>query len=83
MLEQNHHDWSLRWKREGRKEGRKEGRLEERRRLVERQLGQKFGPLTVATRERLDKADGRQLLRWSERLLNAERLGDVFETREV
>ena len=65
---------------EGRKEGRKEGRLDERRRLVGRQLTKKFGPLDEQTQKRLQQAGGRQLLSWSERLLTADNLEDVFKS---
>jgi hypothetical protein len=39
----------------------------------------KFGPLAPAVEERVRSADAGRLLEWSERVLTAERLQDVFE----
>jgi hypothetical protein len=79
-------DWSRAWKQEGREEGRKAGRQEgpeegqkkgEARMLV-RLLELRFGPLDETARAKLDGADADTLLRWGERVLTAQALGEVF-----
>jgi hypothetical protein len=62
------------WNREIRQEGRKEGLLQ----FFLRQLEIKFGALDEHTRARVSAADSQRLMEWGERLLSAERLGDVF-----
>ena len=63
-----------RWNREIREEGRQEGEA----RVVLRQLRLKFGPLHPEIEEQVHSADADRLLRWSERILSAESLQDVF-----
>ncbi len=67
-----------RWNSQIREEGRQEGRQEGEARVVLRLLRLKFGPLTPETEERVRSADADRLLEWSERVLTAERLQDVF-----
>jgi predicted transposase YdaD len=67
-----------RWNREIREEGRQEGRQEEGARVVLRLLRLKFGPLDPEIEERVHSADADRLLGWSERILTAESLQDVF-----
>ncbi len=66
-------------KKEGKKEGRKlgirEGELAVLRRLLER----KFGELPLEAVERLERADVDLLLVWSDRVLTAAKLDDIFE----
>ncbi len=68
-----------RWNREIREEGRQEGRQEGEARLVLRLLRLKFGPLEPDIEERVRAADTDRLLGWSERILTAESLRDVFQ----
>jgi putative YhgA-like transposase/uncharacterized protein DUF4351 len=63
-----------RWNREIREEGRQEGEA----RVVLRQLRLKFGPLNPEIEEQVHSADADRLLGWSERILTAENLQDVF-----
>lgn len=71
-----------RWNRELREkalqEGRQEGRQEGEARIVLRQLRLKFGPLDSEVEERVRSADADRLLEWSERILTAESLQDIF-----
>jgi flagellar biosynthesis/type III secretory pathway protein FliH len=71
-----------RWDRELREkalqEGRQEGRQEGEARVVLRLLRLKFGPLDTEIEERVHSADADRLLGWSERILTAESLQDVF-----
>ena len=62
---------------EGREEGRHTGMAD----LLLRLLTAKFGPLTAEHRRRLEQADAETLLRWSERLLTAQRPEEVFGDR--
>ena len=72
---------------EGREEGREEGRAEGREegigqgeaRVLLRQLTLKFGALPEAVRLRVESADAETLLRWSEKVLSADRVEDVVE----
>jgi predicted transposase YdaD len=59
---------------EGRQEGRHEGVAD----ILLRLIAAKFGPPDQAIRRRLETADTDTLLRWSERLLNAGSLDEVF-----
>jgi Putative transposase, YhgA-like/Domain of unknown function (DUF4351) len=63
-----------RWNREIREEGRQE----EGARVVLRLLRLKFGPLEPEIEERVHSANADRLLGWSERILTAESLQDVF-----
>jgi predicted transposase YdaD len=63
---------------EGRQEGWQEGRQEGEALVVLRLLRRKFGLLAPETEERVRSADAARLLDWSERVLTAERLEDVF-----
>ncbi|NJL28749.1 MAG: DUF4351 domain-containing protein [Thermoanaerobaculia bacterium] len=74
MLEQTVVEWRDGWLSEGRKEGRKEGLATVFLRLLER----KFGALSAALRKRVESADEDQLLTWSERVLSAKDLDEVF-----
>jgi hypothetical protein len=67
-----------RWNRQIREEGRQEGRQEGEALVVLRLLRLKFGPLAPEVEEQVRSADAARLLSWSERVLTAERLQDVF-----
>ena len=58
----------------GREEGRKEGEATVLLRLIEL----KFGPPDAAVRKRVESADAETLLRWSERILTAASLDELF-----
>ena len=62
----------------GLQKGLQEGRQEGEARVVLRQLRLKFGPLVSEIEERVRSADADRLLGWSERILTAETLQDVF-----
>jgi len=64
---------------EGRVEGRTEGRLEAERYILIRLLERRFGPLPTPYQARIAAADSETLLHWSEQVLSAQRLQDVFE----
>jgi hypothetical protein len=59
-----------------RREGKAEGKAE----LIQHQLVHKFGQLPLSVRERIASATETELQRWSERLLSASSLDDVFVT---
>ena len=91
MLSETIKKWKADWRREGLREGRREGVREGRRegRQIGRQEGAaaillqvlraRFGRLPAGTRERLRDASPDQLSHWSRRVLNAQRLDEVFE----
>jgi predicted transposase YdaD len=72
------HEIHEKGRQEGRREGRQEGRQEGEARVLLRQLRLKFGPLSPETEERVLSTDADRLLEWSERVLTAERLDDIF-----
>ena len=82
MLRERVLEWTEEWKQqvlqEGRREGRQEGRREGEQRVLFRLLERRFGTPDAATRRRIEQADDEQLLTWSENLLSADRLEDVF-----
>ena len=67
-----------RWNRELREKALQEGRQEGGVRIVLRLLRLKFGPLDPDLEERVHSADADRLLGWSERILTAESLQDIF-----
>jgi hypothetical protein len=64
---------------EGRADGMEQGRVEGERAVLERLLRRRFGPLPAAAAERLGRASAGDLETWAENVLDAERLGDVFD----
>lgn len=63
---------------QGRLEGRTEGRAEGIAIVLVRQLNRRFGPLSAAVTDRIGNATADQLERWTERVLDARTLDDVF-----
>jgi hypothetical protein len=63
----------------GRAEGRTEGRTEGAATLLGRLLTRRFGPLPDTVRERIDTATLEQLAAWSDRVLDASTLDEVFD----
>jgi len=63
---------------EGIEQGREQGVQQGEARLLLRQLTARFGALPEPTRERVAAADAETLLVWSERVLSATSLDEVF-----
>ena len=63
---------------EGEAKGRTEGEAKGRATLLLKQLGLRFGPLSDATRARVQAASIEQLDTWAERILSAATLDDVL-----
>ena len=61
-----------------REEGREEGRIQGEVTILERLLRRRFGPVSEATRTRLQTATPEQLEAWAERLLDAPNSDAVF-----
>jgi predicted transposase YdaD len=64
---------------EGLQEGRQEGRQDGEARVLLRLLRLKFGPLDPETEERVRSTDADRLLQWTDRILTAKQLADVFQ----
>lgn len=64
--------------REGILLGRQEGRQEGESTVLLRQLSRRFGPLSAAMTERLQKASSAELERWADNVLDARSLEEVF-----
>jgi hypothetical protein len=67
MLAERVQEWTRQWEQQGVAK------------VLTRQIERKFGPLDPAVRTRIAQADSERLLEWSERVLTAERLEDVFQ----
>ena len=72
-----------RYRNEGRQEGKQEGRQEGMQKgeakLLLRQLNSKFGEIPKDKRRMIESADPDTLLKWSERVLTANSLDEVFK----
>ena len=78
MLAESIDRWNRELREKGRREGRQEGRQEGEALVVLRLLRLKFGPLAPEIEARVHSADADRLLEWSDRILTAESLEDVF-----
>ena len=65
---------------EGMQQGMQQGRVEGERVVLERLLRRRFGPLSPAIAERLLGASATDLETWAENVLDAQALGDVFDS---
>ncbi|MBL8724549.1 MAG: DUF4351 domain-containing protein [Planctomycetes bacterium] len=63
---------------EGRAKGRVEGRVEGRIETLRRQLTKRFGPLPSELDSRLDQATPEQVDLWTDRILDARSLSELF-----
>jgi predicted transposase YdaD len=85
-IEEGERRGRLEGKQEGRLEGKQEGRLEGKLEGVQlgeatillRQIELKFGAISEQDRRRIESADAETLLKWSERVLTAESLDQLF-----
>jgi len=74
MLAERVKEWTREWKEEGLQQGMQKGALQ----LLMRQLEKKFGEIPTDIVSQLDHANEEQLFQWSERILTADKLGDIF-----
>lgn len=65
--------------RKGLRKGLQQGLQQGTRQILSRQLIKKFGPLSSDLESRLQQAGEDQLLEWSDRILTADSLADIFE----
>ena len=79
MLSERVLEWTEQWKQEGLEQGRQEGRQEGERRLLQRLLTRRFGILPEWVVTRLEEAGLEALEAWSERVLDAETVEEVFQ----
>jgi predicted transposase YdaD len=78
MLSETVDQWEKELREEGWQKGRQEGRQEGAHELMVLLLRKRFGELPEPIRERLRNASLEQLERWTECLLDAKSLGEVF-----
>ncbi len=85
-LEANMQTWPEQWEakgwQRGRQDGRREGQLEGEAAVLLRQIELKLGPVAESVRARIQAATDSELLRWTERVLTAETLPEVFGAAE-
>ena len=65
---------------EGRAEGRAKGRLDGERRVLLRQLRKRFGTIPMDVEKRVASATEAELEAWTDRVLGAATLDEVFPT---
>jgi len=73
-IERGMQQGEARGKAEGKAEGKDEGKVE----VLTRQLNKRFGPLSIEASQRLQTATPEQLEVWTDRILDAPTLADVF-----
>ncbi|MFP7753719.1 Rpn family recombination-promoting nuclease/putative transposase [Thermodesulfobacteriota bacterium B35] len=86
MLAERVKEWTREWKEQGLRMGREEGLQEGiqqglqqgTRQILKRQLRKKFGSISPDIEDRIRQADEDQLLEWSDRILTAESLDEMF-----
>jgi len=74
MLAERVKEWTYEWKQEGIEEGMQKGEVG----ILLRLMRLKFGDLNAETLARIESADADQLLVWSERILSAKTVEDIF-----
>lgn len=79
MLQDTIERWRKEIRAEGRAQGERAGERKGEANVLLRQLERKFGPLDSKVRSRVRKAGAKRLEEWTERILSAQRLEDVFE----
>ena len=67
------------WNRESLERGLQQGMQQGALQVLTRLLEKKFGPLSQNFIARLDQADDEQIFLWSERILTAEKINDIFD----
>jgi hypothetical protein len=78
MLAETVKTWTEEWKQLGLQQGIAQGRHQGEANLLRRQLLRRFGPLPSWVDQRLEQASEAELGVWGERVLDAERLEDIF-----
>ncbi len=83
MLAERVKEWTREWKQEGWQEGRQEGWQEGKQEglatILIHLMRLKFGELDQQTLRRVHAADAEQLLVWSERILSANSIEEIFQ----
>jgi hypothetical protein len=77
MLAETVKEWTSEWKKEGEARGVIKGEVE----VLLRLINKKFGQMPSSYQNKIDNADSDILLTWSERVLTANSLKEVFENQ--
>jgi len=80
MLAERVKEWTYEWKQEGMQKGRQEGRQEGHAGILLCQMRLKFGKLDAVIVAKIQSADTTQLTLWSERILSAKTIEDIFQS---
>ncbi len=78
MLAERVKEWNRQSMEKGMQKGLQQGLRQGARQILVRQLETKFGTIPNEIAHRLEQADEEQIMQWSERILTADSLGDVF-----
>lgn len=74
MLSERKDNWTEQWKQEGLQEGRQKGEAS----MLLRMINNKFGLVSIEIKEKIEQADCEVLLLWSDNLLKANTVDEVF-----
>lgn len=74
MLTERVKEWTKEWKEEGLQQGMQRGTAQ----VILHQLAEKFGVLSPELKSKVERAENKQLLEWSKRILTANNPEDVF-----
>ncbi len=80
MLAERVKEWTYEWKQEGIEEGMQKGMQKGEAGILLRQMHLKFGKLEAEVLAKVESADPDQLLVWSEHILSAKTVEEIFQT---
>jgi predicted transposase/invertase (TIGR01784 family) len=75
--------WEQEGIRKGIQQGVQQGMQQGEAAILKHQLQRRFGELPLMYRQRIDRADAATLLRWSENILDAKTVNDVFDEPDI
>ena len=79
MLAERAKEWTKQWWEGGVEQGMQQGVQQGEVAVLLRQIKRKYGPTVAAAfQQRVEQADAETLLVWSERILTAESIDDIF-----
>ena len=78
MLAERVKEWTREWKEEGLQQGMQQGMQKGALQILMHLLEKKFGEIPLDIVSQINHANEKQILQWSERILTADNLGDIF-----
>jgi predicted transposase YdaD len=78
MLSERKDNWAEQWKQEGLQEGLQKGLQKGEAAMLLRMINKKFGLVSLEARQKIEQADSETLLLWSDNLLTASTVEQIF-----